>query len=93
MNARRTTIGIGMAALLAAGACVQSAPRRVAGSDLTLPESGERTFLRSLLTPCDQPDTLNVGSSRRAAASRCGTSADTVRSPADPVVPPRQKTP
>jgi hypothetical protein len=94
MIARRTTIYGGIAALIVASACVQSLPRRVSGSDLTLPESGERAFLRSLTSSCNEPDTVNTTSSRRNPSSRCGTAAgDTVRSTTNPVAPPSQKTP
>ena len=94
MIARHTTICVATVALIAVGACVQSLPRRVSGSDLTLPESGERAFLRSLTSRCNDSDSLDTSSSRRDPASRCGTVAgDTVRSTSDPIAPPTQKTP
>jgi hypothetical protein len=94
MTARRTTICIATVALVAVGACVQSLPRRVSGSDLTLPESGERAFLRSLTSRCTDADTLDTTSSRPDPTSRCGSAAgDTVRSTSDPIAPPPQKTP
>ena len=79
------------AGLLAAGACVQALPRRIPGSDLSVPERGDRTMARLITARCKGSDTT---STRSDPTSRCGTAeGDSVRSISDPVAPPSQKTP
>lgn len=91
MSTRTTTIRLIVAGLIAAGACMQGLPRRVAGSDLTLPERGDRTAARSITSRCTEADTTTT---RSDPTSRCGsTEGDSVRSTTDPMVPPVQKTP
>jgi hypothetical protein len=91
VNTRGITIGVIFAGLLTTGACVQRLPRRVSGSDLTLPEPHDRAFLRSLMPRCNDADTT---SGTRDPGSRCGgASSDTMRSTSDPISPPPQKTP
>jgi hypothetical protein len=91
MNARGTAIRAVIAGLVVAGACVQTMPRRVSGSDVTLPEASDRAFMRSLTSRCNESDTTTT---RRDPTSRCGgTPGDTVRSTSDPIAPPPQKTP
>jgi hypothetical protein len=90
MTARATTIRVTIAGLIAAGACVQGLPRRVNGSDVTLPERGDRTAARSITSRCNETDTT---STVHDPTSRCGsTPGDSVRSTSDPIAPP-QKTP
>jgi hypothetical protein len=80
-----------IAGLIAAGACAQGLPRRVKGSDVTLPERGDRVAARSITSRCNDTDTT---STVHDPTSRCGTtSGDTVRSTSDPIAPPPQKTP
>jgi hypothetical protein len=92
MIARHTTICVATVALIAAGACGQMLPRRVAGSDMTLPERGDRSIARGLASRCTEADSTDAV---RAPTSRCGGAAraDTVRSTSDPITPPSAKTP
>jgi hypothetical protein len=91
LTARAMTIGFLTGGLIAGGACVQGLPRRVSGSDLTLPERGDRAAARSIRSRCNDTDTT---STVHDPTSRCGTtSGDTVRSTSDPLVPPPQSTP
>ena len=78
--------------VVVAGACVPGPLRRVAGSDITLPEPAHRTVIRSLVSGCnDGADTLTTS---REPITRCGRVAgDTARSTSDPLVPSGQKTP
>ena len=92
MIVRLTTICAATVALTAAGACGQALPRRVPGSDLTLPEPGDRSIARALASRCTEADSTDTV---RPPTSRCGGGArsDTVRSTSDPITPPSPKTP
>jgi hypothetical protein len=85
------TIAALTAGLVVGAACVQGLPRRVSGSDVTLPEPGDRVMARSITSRCKDTDTT---STVHDPTSHCGTtSGDTVRSTSDPIAPPPQKTP
>jgi hypothetical protein len=92
MTARRTKIRILIVGLIAAGGCVQTLPRRVSGSDVTLPEPNERSIARTLVSRCTDTDSTDTV---RPPSSRCGGAArsDTVRSTSDPLTPASPKTP
>jgi hypothetical protein len=81
-----------LAALVAAGACVQTLPRRVSGSDVTLPEPNDRSIARTIVSRCTNTDSTDT---IRPPSSRCGGAArsDTVRSTSDPLTPASTKTP
>lgn len=81
-----------LSGLIVVTGCAQGLPRRVAGSDLTLPEPAERVALRSFLSRCTLTAD-SVGTSRAPGTPCGGASGDTTRSTSDPLVPPAQKTP
>ena len=92
MIARATVVRGVIAALIAAGACVQGLPRRVTGSDVTLPEPNDRRVARAIASRCPEADSTDTS---QPPTSRCGgsTRSDTVRSTGDPLTPPSPKTP
>jgi hypothetical protein len=92
VTARSTWIRLAIAGLIAVGACGQALPRRVSGSDVTLPERNDRSIARSIIARCNDSDSTDTV---RPPTSRCGGGArsDTVRSTSDPISPPAQKTP
>lgn len=89
---RQTALLIAQLGLAIVGAgCVNGFPRRIPGSDLTLPESPDRTAAAGLLSRCRAADSVGTG---RDPGTPCGrTAGDSTRSTSDPLTPPVQKTP
>jgi hypothetical protein len=92
VTAHSTRIRLAIVGLIAAGACGYGLPRRVSGSDVTLPEPSEWGIARTIVSRCTNADSTDTV---RPPSSRCGGAArsDTVRSTSDPISPPAQKTP
>jgi len=90
MTARPFVVAAVVLAGLLTTACLPGMPRRVPGSDITLPESPDQRLLGALTSMCVNSDTAVAVHPGR---SRCAPTSGTDRTSPDPAPPPGQKTP
>jgi hypothetical protein len=89
-DARR--IGLAAAALVIVAACVGPFPRRVPGSDMTLPRSTGTWLLESLIDCANQTAQSGLAPARDGATCRMAT-GDTVPDPSPRLTRPPVKIP
>jgi hypothetical protein len=91
-HSRIRRLGVAVTALVLVGGCVGGFPRRVRGSDITLPQSTGNFLLQALLDCASEIGDKSLAPARDGATCRTAT-GDTVPNTRGPVTPPPTKVP